>query len=89
LAVAPVSPRSTAAWIRPMHVVIRSRQRGGVAGARQTPPAFTGRSWDTGEVALPSLALGFLADHGIRFTVMGPASYRRLTSLRDTGAVAA
>ena len=33
-------------------------------------------------------ALSFLAAEGITFTVIGPAPYERLTSLRDSGAVA-
>ena len=51
-------------------------------------PRFSGKSWATGEVMVPAPALGFLAEEGIVFTVIGPASYERLTSLRDAGAVA-
>lgn len=50
-------------------------------------PRFSGKSWSTGEVMVPSAALGYLASEGISFTVLGPASYERLTSLRDSGAV--
>ena len=35
-------------------------------------PRFSGKSWQTGETAVPAPALGFLADQGIRFTVIGP-----------------
>ncbi|MBI5773926.1 MAG: hypothetical protein HZA89_09320 [Verrucomicrobia bacterium] len=51
-------------------------------------PRFSGKSWASGETMLPSAALGFLAEQGIPFTVVGPAPYERVTSLRDTGAVA-
>ena len=50
-------------------------------------PRFSGKSWSSGEVAVPSTALGFLANEGIAFTVIGPAPYERLTSLRDPGPV--
>jgi hypothetical protein len=50
-------------------------------------PRFPGKSWSSGEVAVPSDALGYLASEGIVFTVIGPAPYERLTSLRDSGAV--
>jgi len=36
-------------------------------------PRFYGKSWVTGETAVPTPALGFLAEQGIRFFVMGPA----------------
>ena len=49
-------------------------------------PRFSGKSWSSGEVAVPSVALGFLANEGISFTVIGPAPYERLASLRDSGA---
>ncbi len=49
-------------------------------------PRFSGKSWNSGELAVPSAALSFLADEGIRFTVIGPAPYERLASLRDSGA---
>ena len=46
-------------------------------------PRFSGKSWSGGETAVPSLALSMLAEHGIPFTVVGPAPYERVTSLRD------
>jgi len=51
-------------------------------------PRFSGKSWENGETMVPSEALAFLADEGISFTVIGPAPYERVTSLRDSGAVA-
>ena len=50
-------------------------------------PRFSGKSWSSGEVMVPSAALSYLANEGISFTVIGPASYERITSLRDIGAV--
>ncbi len=49
-------------------------------------PRFSGKSWSSGELAVPSPALSYLADEGIPFTVVGPAPYERLAPLRDTGA---
>ena len=49
-------------------------------------PRFSGKSWSSGELAVPSAALGYLANEGIGFTVIGPAPYERLASLRDPGA---
>lgn len=51
-------------------------------------PRFPGKSWASGEMAVPAQALSFLAQEGIRFTVLGPAPYEQLTPLRDSGAVA-
>ena len=51
-------------------------------------PRFAGKSWSSGETAVPSEALSFLADVGIKFEVIGPAPYERLASLRDSGAPA-
>jgi hypothetical protein len=51
-------------------------------------PRFSGKSWATGETAVPSPALGFLAEHGVKFSVIGPAPYELVTPLRDPGAVA-
>ena len=51
-------------------------------------PRFSGKSWKSGETAVPAPALGFLADQGIPFTVIGPAPYEYVTPLRDSGAVA-
>ena len=48
-------------------------------------PRFSGKSWSSGETAVPAAALGYLAEEGISFEVIGPASYERLASLRDTG----
>ena len=50
-------------------------------------PRFSGKSWTTGETAVPAQALGFLADHGIQFTVIGPAPYEYVTPLRNPGTV--
>jgi len=47
-------------------------------------PRFSGKSWRTGETAVPAQALAFLADQGIQFTVIGPAPYEYVTPLRDT-----
>jgi hypothetical protein len=49
---------------------------------------FPGKSWATGEVMVPEAALAPLASEGFYFTVEGPATYERLTSLRDTPAAA-
>jgi hypothetical protein len=51
-------------------------------------PRFSGKSWDTGETAVPSPALTLLAEEGIAFTVIGPAPYELVTSLRSPGPVA-
>jgi hypothetical protein len=51
-------------------------------------PRFSGRSWADGKTMVPEQALGFLAAEGISFTVIGPAPYERVASLRDPGAVA-
>lgn len=50
-------------------------------------PRYSGKSWTTGETAVPAQALGFLAEQGIKFTVIGPAPYELVTPLRDPGAV--
>jgi hypothetical protein len=47
---------------------------------------FPGKTWASGEVAVPEEALGALALEGFQFKVEGPASYERLVSLRDTAA---
>jgi hypothetical protein len=49
---------------------------------------FPGKSWATGEVMVPETALASLAAEGFQFTVEGPATYERLTSLRDISATA-
>ncbi len=51
-------------------------------------PRFSGKSWATGETAVPSPALGFLAEQGIKFSVIGPAPYELVTPLRNPGSVA-
>jgi hypothetical protein len=51
-------------------------------------PRFSGKSWASGETAVPAQALGFLAEQGIKFTVVGPAPYEFITPVRDPGAVA-
>jgi hypothetical protein len=50
-------------------------------------PRFSGKSWSSGDVMVPSTALSYLADEGIPFTMIGPAPYERLTPLRDSGSV--
>ena len=42
---------------------------------------YPGKSWATGEVMVPDAALATLASEGFHFTVEGPATYERLTSL--------
>jgi len=49
-------------------------------------PRFSGKSWESGETAVSSAALSYLAEEGISFTVIGPAPYERLASLRTPGA---
>ena len=49
---------------------------------------FSGKSWVTGEVMVPDAALPYLAAESFQFTDEGPATYERLTSLRDTPAAA-
>jgi hypothetical protein len=51
-------------------------------------PRFSGKSWATGETAVPASALGFLAEEGIKFTVIGPAPYERVTPVRNPASVA-
>ncbi len=51
-------------------------------------PRFSGKSWASGETAVPAQALGFLAEQGINFIVIGPAPYEFITPVRDPGAVA-
>jgi hypothetical protein len=51
-------------------------------------PKFPGKSWKTGETAVPTEALAFLAEKGVQFSVIGPAPYELLTTVRDTGSVA-
>ena len=49
---------------------------------------FPGKTWATGEVAVPNEALAELATEGFQFKVEGPATYERLMSLRDVAATA-
>jgi hypothetical protein len=49
-------------------------------------PRFSGKSWSSGDLAVPSAALAYLANEGISFTVIGPATYERLAPLRDSRA---
>ena len=44
---------------------------------------FSGKSFANGETVVPEAALAHLALEGIKFTVEGPATYQRLTPLRD------
>lgn len=41
------------------------------------------KTWKNGETALPEPALTLLEKAGIGFQVIGPATYERLTPLRD------
>ena len=50
-------------------------------------PRFPGKSWASGETAVPASALSFLADQGIQFTVIGLAPYDYVTPLRNPGPV--
>ncbi len=47
---------------------------------------FSGKSYATGETIVPEAALADLALEGIKFSVEGPATYERLTPLRDIAA---
>ncbi|MBI4626104.1 MAG: hypothetical protein HY736_23150 [Verrucomicrobia bacterium] len=51
-------------------------------------PRFVGKSWSSGETMVPAPALAFLAAEGVSFTVIGPARYGRITSIRDSRVVA-
>ena len=51
-------------------------------------PRCSGKSWANGETMVPANGRSFLAGEGIMFTVIGPAPYEGLTSLRDSSAVA-
>ena len=50
-------------------------------------PRFSGKSWETGQTAVPAPALSFLAEQGVRFSVIGPAPYEFVTPVRNTGSV--
>jgi hypothetical protein len=47
---------------------------------------FSGKSYATGETIVPEAALAELALEGMKFTVEGPATYDRITPLRDISA---
>jgi hypothetical protein len=50
---------------------------------------FSFKSWATGEVMVPEVALPFLATEGIPFFVEGPATYERIVpALRSPSAPA-
>lgn len=46
------------------------------------------KTWDSGETAVPESALSILALKDITFEVIGPATYERITPLRDLPATA-
>lgn len=46
------------------------------------------KTWDSGETVVPESALSLLALRDITFEVLGPATYDRLTPLRDLPATA-
>ena len=48
---------------------------------------FTFKTWSNGETMVPQMALSFLATENIAFTVVGPADYERLASLRNPAPV--
>ena len=50
-------------------------------------PRFSGKSWEAGQTAVPAPALSFLAEQGVRFSVIGPAPYEFVTPVRNTGSV--
>ncbi|PWU17128.1 MAG: hypothetical protein C5B50_11885 [Verrucomicrobia bacterium] len=52
-------------------------------------PRCSGKSRASGETAVPAQALGFLAENGIKFTVIGPAPYEFVTPSRDYGSFTA
>ncbi len=52
-------------------------------------PRFSGKSWETGETAVPAPALAFLAEKGIKFSVIGPAPYEFVTPLRNPASTVA
>jgi hypothetical protein len=43
---------------------------------------FPGRSWASGEVMVPEVALAQIAAEGILFSVEGPATYDRILRLK-------
>jgi hypothetical protein len=45
----------------------------------------SGKSWATGEMAIPAWVLPELAVKGIKFSVLGPARYEHLTPLCNKG----
>ena len=49
---------------------------------------FPGKSFASGETLVPKAALSHLAEEGIEFTVIGPATDERLAPLRNPAAAA-
>ncbi len=50
---------------------------------------FSFKSWASGEMIVPEMALPYLAVEGIRFSVEGPATYERiLATFRNPAATA-
>ncbi len=48
---------------------------------------FPFKSWSTGQMLVPEVALGFLATEKIPFEVEGPTTYEQVTpTLRDSAA---
>ncbi|MCR4413856.1 MAG: hypothetical protein NUV77_15660 [Thermoguttaceae bacterium] len=48
---------------------------------------FSFRSWATGEMVVPEMALAYLATEGVSFAVEGPATYERLVpTIRNAAA---
>ena len=73
----------------PMQVLIRCPDKPTEEKAlAKLIPRNAGKSWSSGEIMVSSDALAFLAAEGVTFTVIGPAPYERITSLRDSRAVA-
>ncbi len=49
---------------------------------------FACKTYADGDTLVPKAALGSLADEGISFTVIGPATYEQLAPLRNPVAIA-
>jgi len=49
---------------------------------------FSFKSWDNGETMVPESALAYLAMEGVPFRVRGPATYERITAIRNPAPVA-
>ena len=53
------------------------------------PGRFTFKSWATGEMLVPEVALPFLAVEGIKFSVEGPPTYEQsIPAVRNPPAAA-